>query len=130
MALTREQYLESCQICLKRSTSMQKGIICSLTNEQAAYSTDDCPDFSLDEATQIKKAKESKEKNRAAITGVVTGALVTLFGLCCVLFFLAHGKIHFYSLAIFITGIVVTIKLSLNMIKTKERNATKTDEII
>ncbi|EAY26713.1 hypothetical protein [Microscilla marina] len=45
--LTREQHLEFCKFCTKRKFDMNKGVICSLTNDIARFEVT-CPDYEND----------------------------------------------------------------------------------
>ncbi|MEX1001761.1 MAG: hypothetical protein WDZ35_06565 [Crocinitomicaceae bacterium] len=55
---TREEQLKSCKICRKRRFLMEKGLVCSLTNEWADFD-DNCPEFEIDNVAA--KEQESQE---------------------------------------------------------------------
>lgn len=48
--MTREERLKFCSICQKRQMDMQRGLVCSLTNEYATFD-EKCTDFEADETT-------------------------------------------------------------------------------
>lgn len=58
MALTRNQQLEFCERCLHRKLSLQRGLLCGLTQEPAAF-TDSCPDYQEDAAVPPRREEES-----------------------------------------------------------------------
>jgi len=51
--MTREEQLVFCKKCTNRKMDMQRGLICSLTGEQANF-TDECPDFNLDSTVKVE----------------------------------------------------------------------------
>ena len=70
--MTRKEQLEFCKICQKQKFDLKKGIVCSITNEQATFENE-CPNFELDDKIKAletykkdieieKKQKQSKPK--------------------------------------------------------------------
>ncbi|MEQ8242556.1 hypothetical protein [Fulvivirga sp.] len=49
--MTRDEQLAFCKKCLNRKMDFQKGIVCSITGEQATFQGD-CSDFKLDETVK------------------------------------------------------------------------------
>jgi hypothetical protein len=67
--MTREEYLKFCSVCKNRSFNPRQGIICSLTNEIAAFKTA-CPDFIEDEREvelANEKVVEQKQQTKKGI---------------------------------------------------------------
>lgn len=62
--MTREEHLEFCRRCLNRNFDPNRGIICSLTGQIAAFENE-CESFKVDESVQImvddQTALDSKE---------------------------------------------------------------------
>ena len=56
MITTREEHLVFCDICTHRKFNSQKGLLCGLTDEFAAFEKT-CPDFIVDEKRQDKNLK-------------------------------------------------------------------------
>lgn len=52
--MSREKQLEFCSICLNRKMNLQKGLLCGLTNEFAAFENS-CTDFLEDSVEKDKK---------------------------------------------------------------------------
>ena len=73
--MTREERLKFCSICKKRQMDMQRGLVCSLTNEYATFD-EKCTDFEADEtaiAKELTKQREYKEELQKT-GGVLTGS--------------------------------------------------------
>ena len=56
--MTREERLKFCSICQKRQMDMQRGLVCSLTNEYATFD-EKCTDFEADETAIAKELTKS-----------------------------------------------------------------------
>lgn len=54
---TKEEKLEICSTCTKRKFNPEKGLICSLTNEEPIFD-DECPAFEAD-SDQLQKPKDN-----------------------------------------------------------------------
>ena len=67
--MTREEHLKWCNKCTSRTLNLQKGTICSLTNEIADFEGD-CKDFNLDETVPNKPPMEIPEDGVSAAEGV------------------------------------------------------------
>ena len=68
--MTRQEQLVFCKRCSNQKTSTQLGIICGLTNEQAAFD-DKCVNYKLDENNRlesIQKIKSIRPNNKRANT--------------------------------------------------------------
>lgn len=61
--MTREQQLQYCKICRNQSFSFDHGIICRLTNEQAAFQTE-CEHFEADPVLAGKQQLREREKQQ------------------------------------------------------------------
>jgi Na+/alanine symporter len=76
--MTRNEQLVFCKVCVNKASSMEKGIICSLTSEQATFQTT-CPDFIEDEKIKknlaFEKKKKTKDEKSTAITLLVSSAV-------------------------------------------------------
>lgn len=121
--MNREDQVKFCKICQNRSFSMDKGVICSLTNEPATF-VDECPDFKLDDvAAQEELAREKKQAEvdleeetgglssfgikdgRTAGIFMIVGAIVWFFAGIMFL-----NRIFFYPFFLVIAGIAVWVK--------------------
>lgn len=58
--LTRDEQLKFCRRCLNRKFDMQQGLICSLTNQKAAFEQT-CPDYNEDSSVKIEPIDEEEE---------------------------------------------------------------------
>lgn len=56
--MTREEYLAVCNLCLNRKLDFNKGLVCSLTGERAAFEGE-CADFKRDESVEEPPADPS-----------------------------------------------------------------------
>jgi hypothetical protein len=123
MAHTREEYLDVCKVCTKRSFDMKKGLICSLTKEHANYNESDCPDFDYDSVAADKKAvsdalRKADEENSATFglaqfgikNQIVAGLIISGLSLTWLIIGLSYGWIFYYPIIILIIGIVVMIR--------------------
>jgi len=54
--MTREEYVAICSQCTKRKADLQKGLLCGLTNEQAAFDGT-CADFNEDEEVKLQQER-------------------------------------------------------------------------
>jgi len=62
--MTRQERLKFCKTCQNRKFDLNKGILCGLTNDYAAFD-ESCPDFALDEKIQsLEKFKKDQEENQ------------------------------------------------------------------
>jgi len=66
--MTREEHLKWCNRCTSRKLELQKGTICSLTNEIADFEGE-CQDFKLDETVPEKAPMELPEDDISAAEG-------------------------------------------------------------
>lgn len=72
--MTREERLKFCSICQKRQMDMQRGLVCSLTNEYATFD-EKCTDFEADETAIEKELTKQREyKKELQKTGGLTGS--------------------------------------------------------
>lgn len=67
--MTREEHLKFCSICKKRQMDIQRGVVCSLTNEYADFE-EKCIDFEVDEDAAVKElVKQQKLQKEVRRTG-------------------------------------------------------------
>lgn len=67
--MTREEHLKFCSICKKRQMDIQRGVVCSLTNEYADFE-EKCTDFEVDEDAAVKElVKQQKLQKEVRRTG-------------------------------------------------------------
>lgn len=144
MPLTREEYLEFCQICTKRSFNMNKGMICSLTQEHAAYDEDNCPDFELDELAQEKKAVQDKIRQAEILESqtfgmakfgiknqVAAGIVIIALAVIWLLVGLSFNWIFYYPFFLIIAGVVVLIQgLNEESKKARKKKINTSSDII
>ncbi len=74
---TKEEKLEICSTCTKRKFNPEKGLICSLTNEEPIFD-DECPAFEAD-SDQLQKPKDNNTPQ--SISGWLTFFLWVGIGL-------------------------------------------------
>lgn len=82
--MTREEHLKFCKICMNRKMNMQKGLICSLTNEKANFESQ-CLNYVIDEVEKNRAETKNKEEltnvEETGFFGSWKGALLlTVFG--------------------------------------------------
>lgn len=115
MAHSRDYYVSICQTCSKSFFDRKKGIICSLTNEHAAFEKD-CTDYDGEEkAIKRQEANERRKKEEleeeAGIFGGKAGifggiALVTLAVIVFVVGLAFMDRIFFYPIFLLVGGII------------------------
>ena len=113
---TRQEYLAICQTCLKSKFDKKKGIVCTLTDEHAAFHTNDCPDYDPEkkairrqEATKqrVKEAKEEEKGLFSGKAGIVGGTIITILGLAWIILGLVlMNRFFFYPIILIIGGII------------------------
>jgi hypothetical protein len=59
--MTREEQLQLCRVCKNKKMDLQRGIVCSLTNEKADFDKI-CPNYSPDEAQIVKNKQVQAER--------------------------------------------------------------------
>ncbi|UKN02004.1 hypothetical protein K6119_00550 [Paracrocinitomix mangrovi] len=133
---TREQHLESCKICLKRKFIMEKGLVCSLTNEWADFD-EDCPDFAIDnvsakqqENIEAARKEESLSMETGGLhiigikNGAVAGFIVLLLGLAWLIGgFVYMNVIFYYPFFIIVAGIALIINYYVNLNRKLKKEA-------
>jgi hypothetical protein len=83
--MDRTYRLQFCKQCKNRLFSSQKGIICSLTGQQADFE-EDCENFIPDETVQAKPQKTIANIARKSLMNYYTGYLATMyFGLILII---------------------------------------------
>lgn len=92
---------------------MQKGIICSLTNEQAAFKGESCPEYILDGTAKQKVGNELAYKKSSNQYAIVSGGIMIGLGLIWLIAGLMYGMLFFYSIALIIAG-AVTLGIGIN----------------
>lgn len=123
MALSREEYLETCKICYKRSFDMKKGLTCSLTKAHANYETDSCPDFVLDATAAEKKAasdaiRKSEEANAATFglaafgikNQIIAGIVIITAALTWLVIGLTYNWLFYYPIIMLFAGLILMIR--------------------
>ncbi len=125
---TRQEYVAICQTCLKSKFDKKKGLVCTLTDEHAAFHTNDCPDYDPEkkairrqEATKrrVEEAKEDEKGLFSGKAGIVGGTIILILGIAWIILGLVlMGRFFFYPIILIIGGII-----SIN--KGIEKKATK-----
>ncbi|MBD80065.1 MAG: hypothetical protein CL840_14225 [Crocinitomicaceae bacterium] len=91
--MTREERLKSCRICTNRKLNLQKGLLCGLTDEFAAFE-DDCQDFNKDKVEVNRQFEMKMAAAGDGRTGVgmdykfnkILGLSVVLVGVLMIIF--------------------------------------------
>ncbi|MFT5819489.1 MAG: hypothetical protein ACI8ZM_000713 [Crocinitomix sp.] len=144
MSKTREEYVNICKVCTNRGFDMNKGQICRITKEHAAYLEPECPDFDLDAVAADKKAvadalrKEDDAHNstlglsKFGINNqMIAGIIVIILSLTWLIWGLYNNLIFFYPIIILIIGIVFTIRGAiLESKKIKAKKDTTSSEVL
>lgn len=78
--MTREEQLKYCQCCRNRKSTTSKGLVCSLTGEQASFE-DGCKDFDEDPITTKEHFYSDEEKKNSRYASIET--LVVGLAICC-----------------------------------------------
>lgn len=134
--MDRSDQLKFCKICLNRTFSPKKGVICKLTNSKANF-IGSCSDYLED--TKSKNTLEHKEnfKNRiqpdfmfgldyiGIKNGVTAGFIIIIIGLVWSTIGLLEGLIYFRPLAIILFGIIAIIISSINKSRRNRRESKK-----
>ncbi len=122
--MNREYQLSFCQTCKNKGFNLQKGIVCSLTDEVATFERS-CPDYIEDPEAKLEYESRQQEKKEMDIeeesfglsksfgvkNGIVAGqiavgiAVLWFFG---GIFFL--DRIFFYPLFLLVIGIITWYK--------------------
>lgn len=130
--LSRQQYVDICNTCVKRQFNKDKGVVCSLTGEHAAFDTT-CPDLEVDPLAikriermekhsqemgnrQMGRKNTSESKGAFSMeedmmkSGVGGGILMIIGGVVWLFVGLQFDWIFFYPFFLIIGGIVVLVK--------------------
>jgi len=126
--MTREEHLEFCSVCTKRSFHPKSGVICSITNEVATFNGS-CQDYQEDEKEVIlekqkissQKSEVNKEINKGRMALFIIGGLYVLVGIYEGFFIAGHqllfGIIDWFAAAVFIgLGVYSYYKASLALV--------------
>ena len=119
-SLTREEYLSFCKVCKKRAFNREKGIVCSLTDDHAAFEGDSCPDQEIDQA-QVHHLERKAEVDRQIEEGedfsfmgiedpLTAGILASVVAIAWFIGGLAAGRIFFYPPVLLILGLIAVNK--------------------
>lgn len=133
---TREEHLKSCKICLKRKFLMEKGLVCSLTNEWADFD-DKCPDFKLDNVAAIQQKNIDSARKEEGLSletgglhvigiknGAVAGFIILGLGLAWLFGGIIYmGLIFYYSFAIILIGATLTVNYYINLHRKRKKEA-------
>lgn len=140
--MNREQRLEYCQQCTKRGFSPKKGVVCSLTNEHAAFE-DTCPDFEADpkvvhqykKEQEVKQAAQQKEDTMGLSQfGVKNGFIAGIIVMAAAILWFVLGlvylnRIFFYPLILFGFGVFIMAK-GANKQREERENNTDDDSLL
>jgi hypothetical protein len=82
--MTRDEHLEFCKICVNRKKDMQRGLVCSLTNEIADFD-EKCLNYVVDEEENKKvqllsNEDTSTEKDSGFFGSWKSALLLSAFG--------------------------------------------------
>lgn len=128
--MTREEQLKYCQCCRNRKSTTSKGLVCSLTGEQASFE-DGCKNFDEDRIATKEHFYSDEEKRNsryASIETLIVGLAFYCFGIpyvISVVGFAIEGDYHLFGRMAFVTGTFVVlgaIMIALLYISRKHRN--------
>ena len=113
---SREEYVAICQTCLKGRFNSKKGLICSLTGEHAAFQTEECPDYEVQESAKRRQEAAERRKieemeDRKGIfsgkAGIIGGIIMIILGIAWIAVGLIFiDRFFFYPIALIIAGII------------------------
>lgn len=123
---SRKEQLEICQTCQRKLFDKQKGMLCGLTNEFAAFESV-CPDYLLNPiAAKRAERVENQKDNLPSIdegsrgmfgtekkllnSGIGGGILMIVGGTVWIILGLMADHIFFYPIFLIIGGIIVLVK--------------------
>lgn len=144
----REMYLEICQTCTKSKFDRRKGLVCTLTEEQAKFDLDkSCPDYLKDEkftkiqAAAKKRVSEAQSDDStaafwrpASVVFIIIGFILFLVGTIGFLSKIRYGfsPINLFfsiiGLALFSKGLIEFNKLSRHRSIPAKENKFNSDE--
>lgn len=122
--MNRELQLSFCETCKNRDFNMQKGIICSLSNEQADFEKS-CPDYLLDEAAQLEYESKIADRKEMAVEdesfglsasfGVKNGVIAGQIAIALAIIWFIGGiflldRIFFYPPVLLVLGAIAWYK--------------------
>lgn len=126
--MTREERLEFCSVCTKRAFNPKQGIVCSITNDVAAFDGT-CADYVEDEQekrvetkrVEVQQIKNNETINKGRYALFIVGALYVIFGFVEAFVMEGHellfGIIDWFVAAVFIgLGVWSYKKASLALI--------------
>lgn len=136
--MKREDRLEFCQACKNQKFDMQKGVICSLTNEQATFE-DSCLDYIEDPIAKEQNLQRKEQRRDMTIDdesfglstsfGVKNGILAGQIAIAVAIIWFIVGfflldRIFFYPFVLLVLGIIAWQK----GLKRKDEEQNKSSE--
>ena len=108
--MTREERLKFCSVCKNRKVNYQKGLMCSLTDDFAAFEGE-CKDYVLDEAekTKTEEKKEELQKDLKKQDWYNDALFCGMFS-----YFFAKGFGHDFFLAFFAALAVMVLLFAIS----------------
>ena len=97
--MTREEQLKLCTVCKNRKVDLERGLVCSLTNEYAAFEGE-CKDYVFDQEESERKEKQAEEIKKSYRKQDLYNDVVF-----CLLFSYFSGRGH--GLPVFLITLVV-----------------------
>jgi hypothetical protein len=136
---TRPEYVAICQTCLKSKFNSKKGLICSLTDKHAAFETEDCPDYEVQEsavrrqeAAARRKVEEMEDKKGifSGNAGTIGGAILILLAIVWVTVGLVlMDRIFFYPIVLVLGGVISINKgIAKKKLQTRREQSTVLDD--
>jgi hypothetical protein len=133
--MIRAEQLKFCKICLNRTLSKERGLICKLTNEKADFETN-CSSFSKDEDAYYNELLFESRNVESSIpkdymfglekygikNGIVAGVILLLIGFGWLLTGLKYHFIFWYPLILIVVGAFVLVGGIVNYIIRQKLN--------
>jgi hypothetical protein len=127
--MDRSDQLKFCKICLNRTFSPKKGIICNLTNDIPKF-RHTCKDYKKDSVAILQEQNYREEARLRSYpkdftfglekyglrNGIITGVLLLIFGTIWLLIGLNYNRIFWYPFILIIGGLITFTHGTINTI--------------
>ncbi|MFT5819490.1 MAG: hypothetical protein ACI8ZM_000714 [Crocinitomix sp.] len=106
MSLKPSDSLAICKKCKNRSFDKKIGLICSITNDQRLFlSENDCTDYIADTAVIANDKHKAKKKRREVLIFLIVGGISTIIGVLATTVLLLNDRISIWIIALLLIGL-------------------------
>jgi hypothetical protein len=107
---TRQDSLDICKTCKKRSFDMKTGIICSITNEQRLFVTEnECPDYQQDTLVIGNDKHKTVKQRKEVLTFLIIGGISTVIGVLASVVLLMADRVSIWLMGLILIGISLLV---------------------